>query len=109
MSDLGGSTTAGQIPEPQTEFIERGGLVNQASEQLLDEDHRLVILKGPAGIGKTRIAIEVANRWSQKFNGRVTFVKLAVISDSGQVIPTIARDMSISGVTGEPIKPRLIR
>ncbi|MBI4279634.1 MAG: hypothetical protein HY660_14375, partial [Armatimonadetes bacterium] len=44
--------------------------------------HRLVTLRGMGGIGKTRLADEVAARASQRFDDGVFFVKLANTADS---------------------------
>lgn len=52
---------------------------------------RLLTLTGPGGVGKSRIAIQVAGVLRPAFSGGVGFVPLASIRDPGLVLPTIAQ------------------
>jgi predicted ATPase/class 3 adenylate cyclase len=54
-------------------------------------ENRLVTLTGPAGAGKTRLALEVAAKVADAFPSGVCWVSLASISDPAQVIPAIMR------------------
>ncbi|MGV3614278.1 MAG: AfsR/SARP family transcriptional regulator [Fimbriimonas sp.] len=59
-------------------------------EALLDEDYvRLVTLHGPGGIGKTRLAHELALRARERFDDAVWLIPLAHIQDPGLVLPTV--------------------
>ena len=49
-----------ELPQPLTPFVGRAAEVAQLAQQLLDPTCRLLTLVGPGGIGKTRLAIEVA-------------------------------------------------
>src|SRR4051812_29850820 len=51
---------------------------------------RLLTLLGPGGVGKTRLALQVAEELSEEFEDRVYFVDLASIVQADLVVPTIA-------------------
>ena len=53
---------------------------------------RLVTLTGPGGIGKTRLAIAVAEKFAEQTSGSVTFVSLEAVSAASDVIPRIAAE-----------------
>lgn len=52
--------------------------------------HRLVTLVGPGGVGKTRLAVEVARAASPRFGSDAVFVELAATSDSRDVPGALA-------------------
>jgi predicted ATPase/DNA-binding CsgD family transcriptional regulator len=96
-----GSETRGEIltvlPAPSGPLIGRAEALACAHEQL--GSRRLVTLVGPGGIGKTRLAIEVA-RDCAMLNRRVGFVELAGVVDAGEVVDTIADQLSVEVVPG---------
>lgn len=55
---------------------------------------RLVTLVGPPGVGKTRLAIEVASRAERKFDVPAVFVDLSLVSDPADVPARIADAVS---------------
>lgn len=74
---VGGAT----VPIPLTSFTGRQREVIAVERLLRREDVRLVTLVGPAGIGKTRLAIDVATEASSTFAGGARLVPL------GSVLP----------------------
>jgi predicted ATPase/DNA-binding CsgD family transcriptional regulator len=54
------------------------------------EQARLVTLVGAPGCGKTRLAIELADRLSRSYSGGVWFVDLAPVADPEQVAEAVA-------------------
>jgi predicted ATPase len=77
-------------PLPPTPLVGREQDVNDTIALLLRDDVRLVTLSGPGGIGKSRLAIEIASRLQSEFSGGVVFARLASISDPDLVLPTVA-------------------
>lgn len=51
---------------------------------------RLVTLAGPGGVGKTRLALEVARRFAPRDPGGVPFLRLEGLHDAALVMPTLA-------------------
>lgn len=58
--------------------------------------HRIVSLTGPGGIGKTRLANEVAMMLLEDFKGRVSWVSLADISDASNIPLVIATALGLT-------------
>lgn len=70
---------------------------NAERDELIDliEDNRVVTLTGPGGIGKTRLAIEVASDVLSRFEKGVFLVDLAPIDDPELLLPAIAADVGV--------------
>ncbi len=83
------------LPIQPTPFIGREKEVDAVYHLLLREDVRLVTLTGPGGVGKTRMALHVAEQLRAHFADGVWFVSLAPISDPDLVIPTIAQTLGL--------------
>src|SRR5438067_2391514 len=86
---------APELPVPPTTLIGREADVARVVAAL-ESEVRLITLSGPGGIGKTRIALEVAHRLSARFADRVFFVPLGAILDAGLVVSEIARALGIT-------------
>ncbi len=56
---------------------------------------RLVTLVGPGGIGKSRLAIEVAQRMALSRDADVAFVLLEHVTDPARVVPAIAAELGV--------------
>ncbi len=72
-----------------TSFVGRAVAVDEVAG-LLDA-HRLVTVTGPGGVGKTRLAAEVAGRVAGRFADGVWLVALAPVQDPVQVPTCISR------------------
>src|SRR5215212_1465464 len=68
------------FPVPLTRLIGRETEIAALRATLQDDDVRLLTLTGPGGVGKTRLAVEVARGLHEPFPDGVVFVDLAPIT-----------------------------
>jgi transcriptional regulator with XRE-family HTH domain len=97
------------IPAPVTSFVGRERDVEQVRALLLRDTVRLVSLVGPPGIGKTRLALEVATDLLNRFEDGITFVPLAPVTDTDLVIPTVAKTVGVSESASQSMPDALIQ
>jgi predicted ATPase/DNA-binding CsgD family transcriptional regulator len=94
---------AHSLPVYLTPFIGRKHESAQAIDLIRREDVRLLTLTGPGGIGKTRLALQLATELESEFAGGICFVPLSPISDQNLVLPTIARAMDVPDFGNRPL------
>ncbi len=83
------------LPAPLTPLIGRQQEVAIACELLQRSQVRLLVLTGPGGIGKTRLALQIATELRQDFPVGVCFVSLEPLRDPALVAPTIATALGL--------------
>ena len=88
--------TAMPLPTVTTPFIGRATEINALSHLLRDEHQRLVTIVGPGGMGKTRLAQQVAAECGRYFRDGAAFVTLAAVADAQNVPTTIADGLGLS-------------
>jgi predicted ATPase/transcriptional regulator with XRE-family HTH domain len=88
--DMAPPASGRALPLPPTPLLGRDAALADVASRLTSAEARLLTLTGPAGVGKTRLALEVAVRLAGCFSGGSRFVPLASVQDPGLVLPTIA-------------------
>ena len=88
---------SGNLRLPTTSLIGRESALDGVAAVL--ETHQLVTLTGVGGVGKTRLAFEVAGRVADSFPDGVWVIELAAVSDPGAVPEAVA---AVLGITQQP-------
>ncbi len=96
------------LPIARTRLVGREHDIEAVVRLLSRPDVPLVTISGPGGIGKTRLAIHVANILSASMADGVVFIDLSVIADPALVLPVIARPFGVRGTTGRRLLDQLI-
>lgn len=91
------------VPDSLTSLVGREQEVEAIKALLSRPDTRLLTLTGTAGVGKTRLALEVARELVGDFADGVRVVFLAPISDPDLVIPTIAHHLGLMESGSQPV------
>jgi predicted ATPase len=113
------------FPAQTTTFIGREQEIAEISALLVDPACRLLTLVGPGGIGKTRLALEVAERYvtsshplsnalgrgaGEGFPHGVYFIPLASLNDPDNLVPVIAQHTDYQFLSaGQDLKAELLR
>ena len=79
-----------QLPSPPTPLVGREQELKALGQLLTDPQCRIITLVGPGGIGKTRLAIEIAFQMEDNFADGVFFVPLAHVNSARFVVPVVA-------------------
>jgi predicted ATPase/DNA-binding XRE family transcriptional regulator len=95
------------LPAPLTSFIGREREVAAVASLLRLENTRLLTLTGPGGVGKTRLALEVAERSHGAFADGVVFVPLAPLRDAALLPSVLAETLRTKEVAGEALQETL--
>ncbi|HEY2822814.1 MAG TPA: protein kinase [Candidatus Acidoferrum sp.] len=83
------------LPVARNGFVGREREAAAARELLSRADVRLVTITGPGGIGKTRLAVEVAGGLADRFPGGVHFVQLSPLTEPNSIPSAIVQALGI--------------
>ena len=87
---------------PRTRLFGRDSELDQLERLLAVPECRLVTITGPGGVGKTRLALALAER--PAFADRSGFVELAEVEDSALIAPTILRALGLEALPGQAVE-----
>jgi predicted ATPase len=93
------------FPAVLTRFIGRSRELNEVADLLAR--YRLVTVTGPGGVGKTRLAGEVAQRVAGRFADGVWLAELAGVADPDLVPTAVATALGMQQASGGPVMEAL--
>jgi predicted ATPase/DNA-binding XRE family transcriptional regulator len=92
--------TMRRLPVPVNELVGRTTELADASRLLGERVTRLLTLTGPGGVGKTRLAIAVAEAIADRFTHGVCWLPLGTLGDGSAVAATIASAIGLHRLGG---------
>jgi predicted ATPase/class 3 adenylate cyclase/DNA-binding CsgD family transcriptional regulator len=95
------------LPPTLTRFVGRADQIGDVQKFLAD--NRLLTLAGVGGVGKTRLAVQIATQLAPDFGGGVWFVDLAPVTDPAVVPVAALRAFGISDQPGRSAMDTLVR
>jgi predicted ATPase len=96
----------GSPPEHDTTFVGRRREIAEIGK-LLDAN-RLITLNGPGGIGKTRLALAVAEESRARYLDGAFFVPLLAHDSPSAIVPAIAQVLGVNFLEGRPPQAQLL-
>jgi predicted ATPase len=95
------------FPVVLTSFVGRAGAVREVASLL--EEYRLVTVTGPGGVGKTRLAGEVARQVAARFADGAWLAGLAPVRDPARVPAVVAVALGVREQPGMPAAAAVAR
>ncbi len=96
------------LPAVLTPLIGREQEQALALRYLLNPKMRMLTLTGAPGIGKTRLALQVASDLVERFEDGAYLVELATVTDPDLVMLAVARTLGLKDIADEPVQSVLM-
>jgi predicted ATPase len=89
-----GMAEVGNVPAPLTRVVGRDDVISKLAQQLVRR--RFLTIVGPGGIGKTTVAVAIADAVRASYSDGAWYVELASLSDSGLVLSAVCALLGIT-------------
>ena len=96
----------GRVPLQLTSFVGRKGELAEAKAQLASS--RLATLSGVGGVGKTRLAVRLAEEMRSEFDDGVWLVELEEVGDPALVVHGVAATLGLHDQSAQPLLEVLV-
>jgi predicted ATPase/DNA-binding XRE family transcriptional regulator len=96
------------LPHPPTPIVGRLKETAAATGLLLDPELRLLTLTGLGGVGKTRLALEVAHRVAEAMRDGAVFVDLAPVREPSLLLTAVAQALDVVATPDQPLRQQVI-
>ncbi|HEV2456819.1 MAG TPA: tetratricopeptide repeat protein [Ktedonobacterales bacterium] len=91
------------LPVPLTGIVGREREIREALGQLERTEVRQLTFTGPGGVGKSRLALEVAREVCERFDDGAVLVELAPLREPEAVMPALSRALGVRETPGAPL------
>jgi predicted ATPase len=108
MANRGSQQARLKLPTAGGSLVGRDIELKSASRLLQEPKVRLLTFTGAGGVGKTRLAIEVATMCGPQFHDGGCFVPLSRLTEAHQVLPAIGRSLGFVESGGADLSERLV-
>jgi predicted ATPase len=95
------------LPAPRWPLVDRVEELQVVTGLLRQADVGLVMLTGPGGVGKTALALAAAHAVADQFADGASFVSLETLTDNSLVRQTVAQQLHVPPLTGQPVEESL--
>lgn len=97
------------LPLQLTSFVGRERELTLLSERLGNPAYRLITLTGPGGVGKTRLALQIAAALAEQFADGVCWVPLSDAASEADLVSAIARALRLTLSGAQDLRAQLLQ